>query len=79
MFFASAQTHRRVAQIKSTTTPKQAGRVGTILIIVIKTECGHNSYEMSRKLPEMHASKSLYRGAGKSLDRPTSRCILFDG
>ena len=24
-------------------------------------------------------SISLYRGAGKSLARPTSRCILFDG
>jgi hypothetical protein len=22
---------------------------------------------------------SVYRGAHKSLDRPTSRCILFDG
>jgi hypothetical protein len=22
---------------------------------------------------------TVYRGAGKSLDRPTSRCILFDG
>ena len=21
----------------------------------------------------------MYRGAGKSLDQPTSRCVLFDG
>jgi hypothetical protein len=24
-------------------------------------------------------AKKVYRGADKSLDRPTSRCILFDG
>ena len=26
-----------------------------------------------------HSFKSIYRGADKSLTRPTSRCILFDG
>ena len=28
---------------------------------------------------EMHCTDSIYRGADKSLARPTSRCILFDG
>jgi len=27
----------------------------------------------------LHYKKCFYRGAGKSLAQPTSRCILFDG
>jgi hypothetical protein len=27
----------------------------------------------------IHGMKTKYRGADKSLARPTSRCVLFDG
>jgi hypothetical protein len=29
--------------------------------------------------PALHYFSTLYRGADKSLARPTSRCVLFDG
>jgi len=40
----------------------------------------HNIKERSRQLHYcQHLKLALYRGAGKSLARPASRCILFDG
>jgi len=33
----------------------------------------------SRKSSNKGVLESMYRGADKSLARPTSRCILFDG
>ena len=32
-----------------------------------------------RRIVHGHRDNNKYRGAGKSLARPTSRCILFDG
>ena len=35
--------------------------------------------EIANDLPAVFKVPSMYRGADKSLARPTSRCILFDG
>ena len=36
-------------------------------------------YPDNRKQQVCSVSRNIYRGADKSLARPTSRCILFDG
>jgi len=70
---------------------KLAGHgVGTYSPDTANTDCLGHTVSLSSSVPRIHhvavflqllnlLSRLFYRGADKSLARPTSRCILFDG
>jgi hypothetical protein len=54
-------------------------RLGTLSVIPIFATSKSNSTKAAYNNTDHQNTIFIYRGAGKSLARPTSQCILFDG